>query len=111
MEVHLINSRTAEATVEKLGTTFAMFGIPETVVSDNDTCFVSEVFQSFVSWNGIKTIKVAPKHPASNRLAERAVQWLKERLNKMTNGSLQTKLVWYLFKETCGSTDNKNISF
>ena len=59
VEVHVMTSSTAEATVEKLRTTFAAFGIPETVVSDNGTCFVGEVFQTFMSRNGIKHIKVA----------------------------------------------------
>ena len=81
LEVHVMNSSTAEATVEKLRTTF---GIPETVVSDNGTCFVSEVFQTFMNRNGIRHIKVAPTHPASNRLGERSVQSVKEGLNKMT---------------------------
>ena len=98
LEVHVMNSSTAEATVEKLRTTFATFGIPETVVSDNGTCFVSEVFQTFMSRNGIRHIKVAPKHPASNGLAERSVQSVKEGLNKMTTGSLETKLARFLFK-------------
>ena len=44
------------------------------MVSDNGTCFVGEVFQMSMSRNGIKPIKVGPKHPASNGLAERAVQ-------------------------------------
>ena len=48
LEVHVMNSSTAESTVEKLRTTFATFGIPETVVYDNGTCFVSEVFQTFM---------------------------------------------------------------
>ena len=98
LEVHVMNSSTSEATVEKLRTTFATFGIPETVVSDNGTCFVSEVFQTFMSRNGIRHIKVAPKHPASNGLAERSVQSVKEGINKMTTGSLDTKLARFLFK-------------
>ena len=98
VEVHVMTSSTADATVEKLRTTFAAFGIPETVVSDNGTCFVGEVFQTFMSRNGIKHIKVAPKHPASNGLAERAVQSVKEGLNRMSQGNLETKLARYLFK-------------
>ena len=58
LEVHVMNSCTAEATVEKLRTTFATFGIPETVVSDNGTCFASEVFQTFMSRIGIIHIKL-----------------------------------------------------
>ena len=68
------------------------------MVSDNGTCFVSEVFQTFMGRNGIRHIKVAPKHPASNGLAERSVQSVKEGLNKMTTGSLKTKWARFLFK-------------
>ena len=110
LEVHVMNSSTAEAIVEKLRTTFLTFGIPETVVSDNGTCFVSEVFQTFKSRNGIRHIKVAPKHPASNGLAEPSVQCVKEGLNKMTTGSLETKLARFLFKyrNTPHSTTGKS---
>ncbi|XP_064653028.1 uncharacterized protein K02A2.6-like [Lineus longissimus] len=98
IEVHVMNSSTAELTVEKLRTTFAMFGIPDTIVSDNGTNFVSEVFQTFMSRNGVKHIKVAPKHPASNGLAERAVQSVKEGIDKLVSGSIETKMARFLFK-------------
>ena len=39
-----MNSSTSEATVDWLRMTFASFGIPDTVVSDNGTNSVSEVF-------------------------------------------------------------------
>ena len=96
-EVRVLNSSTTEATVGTLRTTFAKFGIPATVVSDNGTCFVSEVFQAFMSRNGIRHIKVAPKHPASNGLAERSVQSVKECLNKMMTRRIETKLARFLF--------------
>ena len=68
------------------------------MVSGNGTCFMSEVFQSFMSRNRIRHIKVAPKHPASNGLAERSVQSVKEGLNKMTTGGIETKVARFLFK-------------
>ena len=53
---------------------FATHGLPETVVSDNGTAFTSAEFRTFLKKNGIKQITFAPYHPATNGLAERAVQ-------------------------------------
>ena len=55
-------------------TLFAQFGVPETVVSVNGSCFVSEEFSTFLLGNGVKHIISAPYRPATNGLAERAVQ-------------------------------------
>lgn len=62
------------------------------IVSDNGSCFVSEEFASFLLANGIKHITSAPYHPATNGLAERAVQIIKKGLKKVTKGSIQTRL-------------------
>ena len=59
-------------------TLFAQFGIPEVLVTDNGSCFVSEEFEMFLSKNGIKHIVSAPFHPVTNRLAECAVQIVKK---------------------------------
>lgn len=74
---------TSGAVVE-LRTLFAQFGIPETIVSDNGTCFVSAEFEAFLAHNEIKHITSAPYHPSSNGLAERAVQIVKRGLRKIT---------------------------
>ena len=46
--------------------------------------------------NGIKHIKVAPYHPASNGLAGRAVGIFKKGYEKIEDGSVQTKLSQFL---------------
>ena len=88
---------TSQAVMEELRPLFAKFGIPETIVTDNGTCFVSAEFESFLAFNGIKHLTSAPYHPASNGLAERAVQIVKKGLKKITQGSIRTRLAQVLF--------------
>ena len=76
-----------------MSTLFAQFGIPETIVSDNGTCFVSAEFESFLESNSLTS---APYHPASNGLAERAVQIVKKGLNKIKQGHIRTRLAQIL---------------
>ena len=83
---------TSAAVINELRTTFARFGIPETVVTDNGTCFVSSEFEQFLDKNGIRHITSAPYHPASNGLAERAVQIIKKGLKKQAEGSVAHRL-------------------
>ena len=97
IEVHVTTSATATTTIEKLRTTFATHGLPEVLVSDNGPAFVSTEFEEFLQHNGIKHLTSAPYHPASNGLAERAVQTVKEALKKMT-GPLEVRVQRFLFK-------------
>ena len=78
--------------IEELNVLFAQFGLPDTIVTDNGTCFVSAEFAAFLKRNGIKQITSAPYHPASNGMAERAVQIVKQGLKKITQGSIRTRL-------------------
>ena len=96
LEVHCMKSTTSSATIEKLREIFAIHGLPATLVSDNGSNFTSSEFEEFMKRNGIKHIKVAPYHPASNGLAERAVRVFKEGFEKMGEGSIQTKLSRFL---------------
>ena len=52
---------------------FSTHGIPDTIVSDNATCFISSEFQGFCKHSGIRHIIYAPHHPSSNGLAESQV--------------------------------------
>ena len=97
IEVFPTASSTSAVVVEHLRTLFAQFGVPETVVSDNGSCFVSEEFSTFLLGNGVKHITSAPYHPATNGLAERAVQIVKKGLKKCTEGTLACRLARVLF--------------
>lgn len=91
-----MKSTTSSATIEKLREMFPTHGLPATLVSDNGSNFSSSEFQEFIKRNGIRHIKVAPYHPASNGLAERPVRIFKEGFEKMEEGSVQTKLSRFL---------------
>ena len=73
IEAFVTASATSAVVIEELRSTFARFGLPELIVTDNGPCFMSEEFELFVQKNGIKHVTSAPYHPASNGLAERAV--------------------------------------
>ena len=90
-------SATSTAVIEELRSLFAKFGLPETIVTDNGTCFVSTEFEDFLQANGIKHITSAPYNLASNGLAERAVQVVKVGLCKIYLGSVRTRLAKILF--------------
>ena len=55
-EIFQMNSTTVEETI----------GLPDLLVSDNGPQFTAHEFADFVSANGIRHIRTAPYHPASN---------------------------------------------
>ena len=91
-----MNTSTSNATIEKLRIAFSAHGLPEMVVTDNGSNFVSEEFEDFLKQNGIRHIRAAPYHPSSNGLAERAVQTFKEGMKKLKDGSLETRVSRFL---------------
>ena len=58
----------------------------------------SEEFQSFIKRNGIRHRTTAPYHPATNGLAERAVQVIKNGLKRYQQGDFELRLTRTLFK-------------
>ena len=76
-EVHIMSSTTAAKTIAVLREIFARYGLPQQLVSDNGPQFTAEEFTMFLRLNGVKHIKCAPYHQASNGAAERMVQTMK----------------------------------
>ena len=56
----------SETTIDKLRTLFATHGIPNSVVTDNATVFVSEEMRKFWKNNGIRHITSSPYNLATN---------------------------------------------
>ena len=92
-EVRLMGNNTqAEKTTEVLRSIFASYGLPEQLVSDNGPQFVSEVFVRFCKEYGIKHIKSAPYHPATNGAVERFIQTFKIAMKMNTHLSVSHRL-------------------
>ena len=92
IEAFCVSTATSSITIDKLRMLFAQFRLPETIVPDNGSCFVSEEFESFLQSNSIKHITTAPHYSSSNGLAERAVQVLTSGSRKVTEGNLNTQI-------------------
>ena len=95
LEVEIVSSTSAEATIQVLRKLFATHGLPEQVVSDNGTAFTSYQFKEFMSKNGIRHSLTSPYHPRSNGLAERAVQTFKSSVKKL-DGPMNTRISRFL---------------
>ncbi|XP_061564077.1 uncharacterized protein K02A2.6-like [Cololabis saira] len=92
MEVYPVNSSTSTVTIECLRKCFSTHGLPEILISDNATSFVSTEFKEFMIKNGISHVTSAPYHASTNGLAERAVQIFKRLMNMSAEGSLETRV-------------------
>ena len=99
-EVFAMPSTTTSKTIEVLRQLFSTYGLPDQIVSDNGPQFTSEDFQMFLKNNGVKHIRSAPYHPATNGLTERFVQTLKKAIvaGKSDSRSHDHKLASFLLK-------------
>ena len=95
-----MHAATTRATVKILQNMIAIHGIPHVMVTDNGSVFTSVEFGDFMRGNGITHVTSARYHPATNGLAERAVQTFKGPMKKMETeyGSLESKVDRFLFR-------------
>lgn len=91
-------STTTTATIAVLRKLFATYDLPMQVVTDNGPLFISDEFATFLKGNGVKHVTSAPYHPATNGLAERFVQSLKQGLktNLSSGQSFSHRLASFL---------------
>lgn len=79
-----MNTKTVIAIADEL---FSRFGYPLSLVSDNQSTFVSKDFREYLAARNIKLITIPPYHAASNGQAERMVGALKTCLRTLNNSS------------------------
>ena len=113
-EIHAMSSTTVEKTIEVLRNIFAAYGLPEQIVTDNGPQFTAADFATFMKANGIRHIRSAPYHPASNGLAERLVQSFKQAMKAGRSGErpLSHRLANFLltYRSTPHATTGKSPS-
>ena len=91
--------------IERLRWSFATHGLPNTILSDNGTVFTSGEFNKLLRRRGIRQVCSAPYQPATNGLAERAVQPDKQELVKITQETITEKVTFLLqYRMTTHST-------
>jgi len=95
-----LKNHTAEEVANALAQIFSHFGLPEEILSDQGTEFMSELMQHFFFPLGIKQIRASPYHPETNGSCERFHRTLKSMLRAVVNDfndSWCECLPWELF--------------
>lgn len=82
VEAFVMQSTDTKSTIEKLVDTFARFGLPKWIHTDNGPQLASKEFKEFIKENGIKHTFSPPYHPASNGAAENIVKTFKRSVTR-----------------------------
>ena len=88
-------SISSQFVIQKLKVVFENFGLPETIVTDNGFGFTSGHF--LIAMVFAILLQHLTTHPASNGMAERALQIVKKGLKKVNDGSIKERLARILF--------------
>ncbi|CAH1242223.1 GIN1 [Branchiostoma lanceolatum] len=88
----------AKRVAEELTKMFARVGIPEEILTDQGTNFMSQLLKEMYSWLKIRGIRTSPYHPQTDGLVERFNGTLKSMLKKVSKEDPKDwdKLVPYL---------------
>lgn len=107
-ELFMVNNTTSATVIRLLRTVFSIHGLCELIASDNGSSFVSQEMKQFLLANNVRHVTTAPYHPATNGLAERMVQTIKDKLKKMDDLAWEVRipnLLLSLRSTPCTSTN------
>ena len=109
--VEIVSSTSAKSTILAMTKTFATFGIPAVVKSDNGPPFQSAEFAYFAQEQGFRHHRVTPYWPEANGLVERFMKCLKKILQtaKLENDEWMRALHTFLrnYRNTPHATTGK----
>lgn len=95
-EAIVMSSTTSQQTIRVLRELFSKYGVVHQLHSDNGPQFTSDEFKMFLKSNGIRQTLSAPYHPATNGLAERFVQTIKNGLKAMKGTDIHKKVAQFM---------------
>ena len=90
-EAYALKNCTADTVVNCLIDLCAKVGIPQELLTDNGTNFISKVIKQFCQTTGVHQIRTSPYHPETDGMVERFNSTLKKLLRKLTQN---TKIEW-----------------
>ena len=110
-EVVKMPQTTTSRTIKVLHNLFSRYGLPEQIVSENEPQFTSEDFAA-MKGNGVKHIRSAPYHPASNGAVERFIRTFKQAMKAGRNDGWSIQLENFLlsYRTTPHTTTNTSPS-
>ena len=88
-EAFTLKNTSTETLLDCLVEMTARLGIPEEVLSDNGSNFVSKTMHQFCQLTGIHQIKTSPHHPQTDGMADRFNATMKRLLKKLTQKSIK----------------------
>ena len=81
-KINTLHDMSSKTVIKKMKRHFAVHGIPELLMTDNGSQFVSREFRLFAKEWSFKQVTSSPTYPQSNGLAENAVKQAKKLLEK-----------------------------
>lgn len=82
-DVFMLDRGSTAEIIARLQRFFSLFGLPETIITDNGTPFVSAEFSSFLRSCGIAHVRSANYHPQTQGCIERFHRTLKSRIRRI----------------------------
>ena len=82
LTIDAVISQTSDAIIKVFNNNFRKFGLAQRIISDNAACFTSEKFRNFCVDLEIDHTTSSPHYHEGNGRAERAIQTLRQILNK-----------------------------
>ena len=93
-----LRSASAKAVAHEIFTLSSRVGIPDAILTDQGTCFMSQILTQLYKWLNVTRIKTSVYHPQTDGLVERFNQTLKRMLKKLpdADGKDWDRLVPYV---------------